>query len=564
MEKVSQNLKEHELELKAAAKLFGNAYDCLIFIDADTGLLIKTPDAILDTISSADYLGGKVYNDQIPVILPKPMLDFTFRELKRSMQLSVVKKELEIQDFYNLDFYIDPEDGSARKYKRICFCYVGSGKHIITLSIRDITNIILCGIDPTTGLYNFMGFHKQVRKWMAEHPGQKYRIYRYDIDNFKDINGIYGYEASNKLLYDIGRFMKGHDNEDSFSGHMGADHFVRFCADYCESPESCYESFCNDFKDYDLNIPLSLHVGVYDLCEEGNSSYTMSYKALLALKTIKGNFLKHVAYYRKEMMVAEFENQELLKKAESALRNGEFEVWFQPQVDYSSGSLIGAEALIRWRHPTKGLLAPGSFISLLESNDFIILLDEYVLDKACMYLRKWMDEMPGKDICLSVNISRKDLNRKNYNKFLLDTVEKYNIPRDKLHLEITESAYTDNPKLLISVVKWFKKEGFTVEMDDFGSGYSSLNLLKDIDTDTLKLDMGFLYGNNDTPKGRKILSSVIDMASALSLNVIAEGVETKEQADMLLRFGCKYMQGYYFSKPIPANEYEKLLTRANK
>lgn len=260
----------------------------------------------------------------------------------------------------------------------------------------------------------------------------------------------------------------------------------------------------------------------------------------------------------------EIEHQELLNDIPTAIKREEFEVWFQPKIDYNKKRLIGAEALVRWRHPEKGLISPEKFIPMLERSDYIAAVDMFVIEKTCRYMRKWMDKISDIPITVSVNLSRNDIYDESLCGVLEQLTEKYNIPKNSLKLEITESVYMDNPEVFIESVDRLKQSGFVIEMDDFGSGYSSLNTLKDIDIDVLKLDMKFLSDSNRIEKSKTIISSVINMAEALGLPVIAEGVETKQQAETLLSYGCKYMQGYYFSKPVPAEDYEKMLRMFDK
>ena len=417
-------------------------------------------------------------------------------------------------------------------------------------------------IDPLTGILDSTGFHKKVKKWLLEHPGQKYRVCRYNIDHFKDINGMYGYDGGDVLLRDISSYMHSFDTEDYFCGHLSADHFVRFSGENTTTPEECHARFVERFRDYGLAIPISIHIGVYDLCEEGEDSFKMSYKALLALQTIKYDMNRFVAYYEKGTVEKEQKKLEILKRVDPALENQEFEIYFQPQVDYAKKEIFCAEALVRWRTPSHGLLSPGSFIPLLEKSNYIEKLDRYVIEHTCRYLRDWMDRLNNKNLTVSVNLSRRDVVNPTFLPFLVDLFEQYQLPHGSVHLEITESAYMEDPDVIISSVRALQENGFVVEIDDFGSGYSSLNILKDLSVDCLKLDMKFLSGESSKRK-QVIIGYVIQMAHALNLSVIAEGVETEFQADVLLALGCTRMQGYYFSKPIPANEYEKLLFGEN-
>lgn len=414
-------------------------------------------------------------------------------------------------------------------------------------------------LDPLTGVYDTAGFHRQVETWIRNNPGRKYRIHRYNIDHFKDINGIYGYDMGNRLLRDCGLHMQLHDTKDSFSAHLNADHFARFCSADSPPPQTYYDGFAEAFADYKLKIPISMHMGVYDLCEPDCDSFTMSYKALLALQIAKGKSDRQIVYYEKGMMDAELEQQELLNDMERAIRQEEFEVWFQPQVNYRTRQLLGAEALVRWRHPKRGLLQPGMFIPALESSEQIVDVDHYVLEKTCRYVHRWREEMPERNVQASVNLSRVVVHRDHAAQRIREIVDDWQVPASCIRLEITESAYIEKPEKLVSLLNELREQGFLIEMDDFGSGYSSLNTLKDMDVDMLKLDMKFLSGGRTSQRSRDIISAVINMAEVLELPVIAEGVETKEQADMLLDFGCELMQGYYFSRPVPAEEYEQML-----
>ena len=540
-------------------------------------LLLEYLDGVVFAVSGEDrlfrfteFLAGKLnnfidfeklsYSENIASVVDKLISEENRETLKRRLSLETVAEKLKTEDIYNVDFHASRFLKRKNVYKRVSYRYMDKNRDVIVITCEDTSNYILSDIDPLTGIYNLNGFHKNVKKWIKEHPGKKYRVQRYNIDKFRDINGIYGYELGNKLLADCGKHMRKHDTPDSFSAHLNADHFVRFCSEDSLSPKEYYDGFAESFAGYALKIPLSIHMGIYDLCEPDCNSYTMSYKALLALQATKGKFNRPIAYYKKGMMGVELEHQEFLNDLDRAIEKEEFKVWFQPQVNYSTKRLIGAEALIRWQHPERGLVPPGEFLPVFESSSRISELDRYMIDKACKYVKKWSRQMPDIPIVISVNLSRIDIQRQDFVKHLREIIESNRIPISSIRLEITESAYTENSELLIDVIDELHSSGFIVEMDDFGSGYSSLNVLKDIPIDILKLDMKFLSGSSNTERGKAIIRSVVGMASLLDIPVIAEGVETEEQADMLLSFGCENMQGYYFSKPVPAEEYEEILS----
>ena len=241
---------------------------------------------------------------------------------------------------------------------------------------------------------------------------------------------------------------------------------------------------------------------------------------------------------------------------------GEF-VHMQPKYDMKTNKPYGAEALVRWIHPVKGIISPGEFIPIFERNGFISKLDFYMWNSVCELLRKWLDAGLN-PAPISVNISRANMYNPNIAKLLRDLVNSHGIPVELLNLELTESAYMDNPDIMKEIVYRLRETGFTVMMDDFGSGYSSLNTLKDIPVDVLKIDMKFLKGDDRTGRSERILSSMIRMAGWLNLPVIVEGVETKQQAEFLRSIGCGFVQGFYFARPMPVSEYEKLICNEEK
>ena len=560
MENKLERLWTYLKEGDTLRRLVEEHFDGVFLIECATGEIRELGDAFSAKLRVRDKsMDGVLYDRQLREAMACYAEAADREMLLQRLRLETVKKALERQETYTVDVDTWRAEDDKPLCKRFVFHYLGEDRTMIAMTCEDATANLLGETDPLTGMMNSVGFHRRVQSWIDKHPGQRYRIQRYNVDRFRDINGLYGREVGDRLLRDLARHMKRFDQgEDCFSAHLNADHFARFCAEGTMTMQECYDNFNSCFADYDLSIAITLHIGVYDLCEPDCDASTMSYKALLALQSIKGSQTKRIAYYEKGMMDEEREQGELLRDLESAVANGEFEVWFQPQVDYASRELVGAEALVRWRHPVRGLLMPGAFVPLLERSDNVHQLDRYVIRKTCAYIRRWRDDMPGRHITVSVNLSREDLDRPDLCNKLDALLTENGIPRETLHLEVTESAYVEDTQQVMEAVRDFRSRGFIVEMDDFGSGYSSLNALKDIDIDKLKLDMRFLSGD-DTAKGRIILRCIIGMARELALPIIAEGVETKEQADMLLDFGCREMQGYYFSKPVPAEVYERLL-----
>lgn len=287
----------------------------------------------------------------------------------------------------------------------------------------------------------------------------------------------------------------------------------------------------------------------------------MSGRAVLTAGTIRGRYGQYVAYYNKEIWEKQMYEQEIIDCMEDALRQKQFMVYFQPKYDLGSERVAGAEALVRWQHPSKGFMNPAEFIPIFEKNGFITELDKYVWDTTCCYIETWIKN--GYPVVpVSVNVSRTDIYNPDFIEIILGIIHKHNLEPENIHLEITETAYTDNPEQIIEVVKQLKLLGFVIEMDDFGSGYSSLNMLNELPIDILKLDMGFVQDDMGT-NSNNILSFIIGLAKWMDYAVVAEGIETEEQIQILRNMDCNFVQGYYYAQPMPPDEFEAYMLRHN-
>ena len=280
-------------------------------------------------------------------------------------------------------------------------------------------------------------------------------------------------------------------------------------------------------------------------------------RAAIAKDTVKGRYDVYVATYDESMRSAILRQQEITGQMKQALEEGQFEVWLQPQFNHNTGMLFGAEALVRWRHPQEGIISPGEFIPIFERNGFVYEVDRFVWEQSCAMLRKWLDK-GLQPVPISVNISRYDVLKDDLIDIITGLVKKYGLPDNLLRLEITESAFSKSSERIIHVVEQLVEMGFIVEIDDFGSGYSSLNTLKDVPAQVLKRDIRCLENDSNAQRGGSIIESVVRMARWLGMSVIAEGVEIVEQANYLTSIGCEYIQGYLYSKPIQVSEYERL------
>lgn len=425
----------------------------------------------------------------------------------------------------------------------------------------------LIQLDKKTGVYNKATFIKKTQKLLKENPTKKYFLVLMNLDRFKVFNDLFGYAAGDEILEKIGTNLKNSISKNSTFGHIYADHFVVCIQEI--STEKLNETF-NKIETFVKTLhpkfEFMSRYGIYKIQNISEDIALALDRAELALSSIKNDYTKRYAFYDDSMIKNLKDEQELITDMIDGLDKDEFTIYLQPQYDYTTESLVGAEALVRWQHPTKGLISPALFVPVFERNGFITQLDFRIWEKTCKLLDKWNKEGLN-PVPVSVNISRRDIYNQDLVKIFNGLLKKYNLTPDLLRLEITESAYMDNPSQLIQVVEDLRNAGFCVEMDDFGSGYSSLNTLKEVPVDILKLDMKFIASDTEdlkdgknNSKGGNILSSVVRMANWLDLPIIAEGIESKEQADYLKSIGCFNMQGYYFAKPLPIEKYEELLS----
>ncbi len=414
-------------------------------------------------------------------------------------------------------------------------------------------------IDALTGLYSRNTFFEKVARIIHTQDPGYFVMGCFDIERFKVINDLYGTEKGDEVLKQLTAiFREGFETNGGICCRVMADNFAVLYPKK-QFNEAILGEIRRKAELLDGSIqPITYSIGRYvvdDLELEPSSMYD---RAVLAKETIKGRYNEHIAVYQESMMNKILEEQTIISQMNRALKEKQFEVWYQPQFNHGTGTLIGAEALVRWNHPNQGIVAPISFIPLFEKNGFVYEVDKYVWEAACIFLKEMIDS--GRTVIpISVNVSRYDMFRDDMIKVLSDLIRKYEIPAHLLRLEITESAFSKSAEQLIVAMKQLKQLGFIIEIDDFGTGYSSLSTLQNVPSDVLKLDMKFLEVGENEEKGKYIVEFVVGMAKRVGMTVIAEGVEEREQADFLKSVGCDNIQGYLYSKPLPKAEYEKVL-----
>ncbi|MCJ7856991.1 EAL domain-containing protein [Lachnospiraceae bacterium NSJ-143] len=415
--------------------------------------------------------------------------------------------------------------------------------------------------DHLTGLYSKEFFYQRVKEKLIQNPDKEYDIISSDIENFKLINDIFGVPAGNRLLCCVADIYINLVGEEGVCGRFNADQF----ACLLERKGSYTDDFFVKAEEQLRLISNTKNVvvkwGVYIISDRTLPVEKMCDRAILTARSIKGQYGKHFAIYNEELRDKLLREQAITDSMETALAEGQFVIYLQPKYSIKDDMLAGAEALVRWNHPEWGFLSPAEFIPLFEKNGFITKLDQFVWDRACAVLKRWQD-LGYPVIPVSVNVSRADVYQADIADILRSAIKKYGLLPSRLHLEITESAYTENPEQIIDTVRHLREIGFVIEMDDFGTGYSSLNMLNQMPLDILKLDMKFIQSEMTKTEERGILRFIMNLARWMNLTVVAEGVETSEQLERLRNIGCDYVQGYYFAKPMPCEDFEQLIVKS--
>ena len=412
--------------------------------------------------------------------------------------------------------------------------------------------------DELTGLYSRNYFYRKARERLDRNPDKEYMILCSNLENFKLYNDTFGRKAGDQLLLDSAVIFQKRVGPDAICCRYNADRFI--CLIDKEVEKLGRKKFADGRKNKrsELRANIFVKLGIYEITDRSISVEQMCDRALLAVDSIKGLYHQYLAVYDDTLREKLLREKEITDIMETALEQEQFVVYFQPKYSLHDNCMVGAEALVRWMHPELGFMSPGEFIPLFEKNGFIHNLDLFVWEKVCQKLQVWK-ELGYPQIPVSVNVSRADIYQANLVDIFCGLVKEYRINPSYLHLEITESVYTECPDQIIRTVEELRKQGFIIEMDDFGSGYSSLNLLSQLSLDILKLDMDFIRSELAKPVEQSILNDVINMAHRMHLNVVAEGVETSDQEKRLKVLGCDYAQGYFFAKPMPVAEFENLL-----
>lgn len=403
-------------------------------------------------------------------------------------------------------------------------------------------------------------YSQEISDMMARHPDEEIAFIQFDVERFKLINEKYGVEEGDELLAFLTQTLGLICSEEQPYCRLTADVFMVVTTFNSDQQLLDFihkiESMLSGFHDMDYRLIFGVAIA------EDRTLHTRRHgdNASIARQSVKGSALNNIGFFNGRMKNELQKKQIIEENMKTALVDNQFVMFLQPKYSISTGKIIGAEALARWIHPQKGMISPADFVPVFEENGFILKLDQIIWESACRKISDWINKGVT-PVPISVNISREYIHSFDVVDYLLNLVKKYDVPIKLLELEITE---TTDALGVSDVVQQMKDAGFTMLMDDFGSGYSSLNMLKTTQFDVLKIDREFLSRFMESGRGRKIISHTISMSQDIGLDIIAEGVETKEQAQFLHDCGCDAAQGFYYSKPIPQEDFDKLLKEVNK
>ena len=456
-------------------------------------------------------------------------------------------------------------DGRLQLYTRRIHLLQENGKlcgmlHVIEKASKGLEEHLASHFlnthDALTGVYNRQTFYTNSRRFLNENPDTKYILLRSNIRDFKLVNSFFGEDKGNEILLAIANLLFTTCTDDMVYGRLENEHFAVLLPEYRLDLDGLRQKAAALAALTDSSVyALHFQFGLYRIQEPDINVSIMCDRAKMALASITGDEPCSIAWYSDAQLEQTKHEREVISALDRALQERQIQPYLQAQVD-ENGTLLGAEVLARWIDRSGNVTEPVNFISILENAGIVYKLDRYVWEEAARILARWTAH-GHKSLTLSVNISLQDVYYIDIESYFADLVKRYGLSSSQLHLEFTESAIMSNAAAYTHLVGRLHRRGFHIEIDDFGSGYSSLNMLKDIPADCLKLDMHFLSTTSQEARSQVILESVLSMANRLSMPVITEGVSSQEQVDFLSARGCHRFQGYFFSRPVSCAEFEK-------
>lgn len=553
------DMSHHYLEKKIQSRLIGKQFESIAVIKVNTGrfYLLSQFLYIPENMSKAsldevDYI-THVKNVASSYIVEEERDIFLYNSSMENL-----KEQLEQEESYYFTVKTVNEAGE-RRYKKFTYYYIDEKKDRIISSMEDVTGVI--ERDSLTGLYNRRGFVRAAGRILEESKdsGIQYAVMFFNLKNFKAVNDYYGIDGGDMLLRGFTAKVKESFLNPVIFARSEADHFVCLVdsenIDYDKLPLLLRGVFtCNNHS-----VEVQGLCGIYMVKDADIGINRMCDRAKLAKDHITDIHVKPYAIYESSMRDTYLEKALSINSIDSAIDNKEFKVYYQPVFDINTEKIVSAEALVRWIHPEYGFISPDRFIPGLEETGLVSKLDMYVFSETSRFIKERSDNNQF-IVPISTNLSWMDFYDTNMLDNLLVDLKQEGRPYGYVRFEVTETSYAGMAEKNHSVLKAFKDAGASILIDDFGSGYSSFSTITEYDFDILKLDMGFVRKIGKNSKIGSVIHSIIDMAHHMDMRVIAEGVETEEQISFLRRHGCDYVQGYYYSKPLPMEDFAKMLS----
>ena len=537
-------------------KIYQKDYENIIIIDAKREKMIKT-DVLSSVIS--DYLKKEeAYEGYRSYSSHRAVVESERERFKKCVELSTIKEGLRKDKQYFFTIHETDKTGEVR-LKRYSYIYIDERVDIIVGAREDITEF--SEKDVLTGGYNRRGFIRITERLLNEVPDRtKYAVLFFNVKNFKAVNELFGVESGDVVLQNIFRTLTHSKLSPVITARVESDHFVCLVEnknlDFEELTSVCDNKFIKDGKCMNLII----RCGIFYVEEKPMKISGMIDRAKLAKRYITDEYVQPYMVYDQSMQVAYVDKAKLAGELQEGIAKEQFKVYYQPVIDTKTGKIASAEALIRWIHPDKGFISPALFIPALEENGHISELDFYVLKKVWQFISDRCENNKFV-VPISVNLSWMDFYDEIMMEKILKEMDRFreNGREHMARFEITETSYAAIRENRSGILESLRIKNAKILLDDFGSGFSSFGMLQDYDFDILKIDMSFIRKIGENPKTKSIVHSIIGMAHEIGIKTVAEGVETEEQVSFLRQSGCDYIQGYYYSKPVPIEQFEEVL-----
>lgn len=541
-------------------KIYQKDYENIIIIDAKREKMIKT-DVLSSVIS--DYLKKEeAYEGYRSYSSHRAVVESERERFKKCVELSTIKEGLRKDKQYFFTIHETDKTGEVR-LKRYSYIYIDERVDIIVGAREDITEF--SEKDVLTGGYNRWGFIRITERLLNEVPDRtKYAVLFFNVKNFKAVNELFGVESGDVVLQNIFRTLTHSKLSPVITARVESDHFVCLVEnknlDFEELTSVCDNKFVKDGKCMNLII----RCGIFYVEEKPMKISGMIDRAKLAKRYITDEYVQPYMVYDHSMQVAYIDKAKLAGELQEGIAKEQFKVYYQPVIDTKTGKIASAEALIRWIHPDKGFISPALFIPALEENGHISELDFYVLKKVWQFINDRCENNKFV-VPISVNLSWMDFYDEIMMEKILKEIDRFreNGREHMARFEITETSYAAIKENRSGILESLRIKNAKILLDDFGSGFSSFGMLQDYDFDILKIDMSFIRKIGENPKTKSIVHSIIGMAHEIGIKTVAEGVETEEQVSFLRQSGCDYIQGYYYSKPLPEEEFVEFLEKAD-